>query len=167
MTPSQHQLNIISNLYDAAIDPNRWIAVLDQLALEIGAKSSVLLILETLNEYRYSISKSSSHIDHQPEYARIYERDYSQFEAEHFSRVAQLPAGKIIKEVDYVDDCAEYRNRPDVAFLEEKCGIFERFAVRLNQEKAWCDCITGSTPFPKDSRQFMSLQTRRLTSQDG
>lgn len=142
MTLSQHHLDIVSRLYDAAIDPNRWTESLDQLAAEIGAKSSALLILETLNEYRYSISKCSSHINLQPEDARIYERDYSKYEAEHFARVAKMPAGKIIKEIDYVDDPNAYRYRPDVAFLEQRFGIFERFAVRLNEEKAWFDCIT-------------------------
>lgn len=142
MTPNSRQLRVIAELYDAAIDAGSWSQVLDRLAVEVGAKSAVLLILETIRDYKYSISKCSSHINADPDHASIYEQHYSHFEAEHFKRVAQLPAGNIINEAEKYSDPAEFRSRPDVAFLEQHFGIYERFAVRLNPEKAWFDCIT-------------------------
>ena len=142
MTLSHKHLQIISNLYDAAIDPVRWPEILDQVAFEIGAQSSAIILLETLNQYNYSINKMSSSLNSKAEYLKVYERDYAKYEKEHFSRVSRLPAGQIINEIEYVEDPIEFRNRPDVAFLEKNFGFFERFAVRLNEERAWFDCIT-------------------------
>lgn len=139
----KENLRLISNLYDAAINPDYWTKVLDGMALSIGAKGSALLMLETLDGYNYSINKLSSlFTEPSPKLAEIYEAEYSRFEGNHFANVAQSPARKIIKDLDYIQDPTEFRRRPDVAYLEEKFGIYERFAVRLNAEEAWFDCIT-------------------------
>lgn len=139
----QENLHIISKLYDAAVNPNYWPEILDDMAMSIGARGSALLMLETMGDYNYSINKLSSLFTQQsPELAVTYEKEYAGFESEHFANVSQSPAGKIIKDIDYIRDPEQFRKRPDVMFLENSFGIYERFAVRLNEGKAWFDCIT-------------------------
>lgn len=136
-------LEVISKIYDATINPNYWTECLDHIAEKIGAKGSALLLLETLDQYSYSISQLSSLFTQESKDDAIkYQQEYSHYEKEHFANVSISPPGNIIKDVEYINNPQLFRQRPDVVFLEEKFGVYERFAVRLNEEKAWFDCLT-------------------------
>ena len=140
MNIDKAKLDLIASLYDAAVDPNRWPALLDQLVVQLGAKGSALLMIETLERYNYSVSATNSlYIEADK---RIYEQQFARYEAEHFARVAQGPARIVAKDLDYVIDPLRFRERPDVVFLLERAGVFERFALKLNDDAAWFECIT-------------------------
>lgn len=132
-------LLLSAEIYDAAIKPDLWEGILDRLADEVGAKGAVLLALETLRHYRYSISLSCSL--YPDDVRRRYERKFARYEAKHFANVAKAKPGEIVLDEDYLADAAAFRTRPDVAYLERESGVFERFAVRLNDDRAWFDCI--------------------------
>lgn len=132
-------LQLCAEIYDASIKPDLWEGLLNQLAAEVGAKGAVMLVLETLGQYRYSISFSSSL--YSEDARRRYEREYSRYEAGDFSHVASSKPGDIVLSEDYVADPKAFRARPDVAFLEKEFGVFERFAVRLNDDRAWFDFV--------------------------
>lgn len=132
-------LQLCAEIYDASIKPDLWEGLLNRLTAEVGAKGAVLLALETLGQYRYSISFSSSL--YSEDARRRYEREYSRYEASDFSRVASSKPGDIVLSDDYVADPKAFRARPDVAFLEKEFGVFERFAVRLNDDRAWFDFV--------------------------
>lgn len=136
---TKHDIALSARIYDAAIDPSVWEGVLDNLCREIGAKGAVLLVLETLGNYRYSISMSSSL--YSEEVQRRYEREFSRHEQRHFSNVAVSRPGEIVLDEDYVCDPVAFRMRPDVEFLEKTSSVFERFAMRLNSDRAWFDCL--------------------------
>jgi len=136
----QKTLTAISLLYDAALNPNYWEESLDLIAPLIGAKSSALLILETLGTYNYSISKTSSMFS--LDVKNTYQEKFSSYEEAHFSNVALSSPGDLVYDADYLRDPASFKRRPDVEYLINQAGVYERFAVRLNSEKAWFDCIT-------------------------
>ena len=74
--------------------------------------------------------------------AQTYVSEFAVYEKRHFENVAQSTAGVIVKDEAYLKDQAAFRQRPDVAFLEDKYRVFERFAIRLNDDRAWFDCLT-------------------------
>ena len=149
-----------SKLYDASINQAHWVEALDRIAPMIGAKGSALLLLETLGQYSYSINQSSSIY---PEHLKkIYVEEYSIHEQVNFNNIANSTPGEIIIDADYTDDPIKFRSRPDVKFILDNIGVFERFGVRLNVEKAWFDCITFQYD---DSRGNINLKEKQVLKQ--
>lgn len=140
MVDEKKYFQILSSLYETAVDSNKWPEVLDQLAPIVGAKTSALLLVSANNNYDYAVSVSCSAIS--DEAKKIYVQDYSSYEEEHFKRTVATPAGTIINEREFFKDKSVFDNRPDVVFLKERLGVHERFAVKLNNEPSWVECIT-------------------------
>lgn len=132
-------LRLSAEIYDASIKPELWEGVLDRLTAEVGAKGAVVLILETLGQYRYSVNHACSLYTESDR--QRYVREYARYEANDFAKIANSKPGEIVLSADYVADPTAFRKRPDVVFLEERYGVFERFAVRLNGDRAWFDYI--------------------------
>ena len=140
MNITNKQMLLISELYDASMNQDLWGDILDQLASEIGAKGSALLSIAILNQYQYSVNKASSLFSEQVK--SKYELEFAKYEETNFAAVANSPAGVLVYDAEYLRTPKTFANRPDVAFLREQCGIYERIAIRLTDEKAWFDCLT-------------------------
>lgn len=132
-------LALSARIYDASIQPELWHEVLDGLALEVGARGGILVALETLGQYRYSINYMST--SYPKAICEHYEKHYTQYEAKQAALVAKSKPGEIVLEADYLADPEAFRARPDVAYLLKELGLFQRFAVRLNDDRAWFDCV--------------------------
>jgi hypothetical protein len=98
MPTATDALLLSAEIYDAAIEPNLWEGLLNRLAREVGAKGAVLLALETLGQYRYSISLSCSLYSEATR--RRYEQEFARHEAKHFSNVAKAKPGEIVLDED-------------------------------------------------------------------
>ncbi|MCZ7599577.1 MAG: hypothetical protein M5U09_20080 [Gammaproteobacteria bacterium] len=140
MRLTQNQLALIADIYDAAIRPSQWVELLDRLVPEVGAKGSALLSIEALGQYHYSISETSSL--YSSEVKSTYEREYSRFEESHFANVARSEPRTLVFDEERSRDPESFFRRKDVSYLRETCGVYERFAVKLNDDPARFDCLT-------------------------
>ena len=115
--------------------------LLDQLHPIVGAKSAGLIVVDTTQSGDHAVNQfgaTSSGID--PDRMAIYNRDYAKYETTIVMKGFTTTPGEIIIDPDF-EDFHAVSLRPDVVFSKENFGIFHRFGVRLNEEKAWCDVL--------------------------
>lgn len=137
---------LTADIYDAAVDEMRWPGLLERIAAPLGARGTALLVLENREDFHYQISTFSEGYGDVSPIVREYEREFAHHEADHFSRVAVSEPGRIVIEPGFLEDRLSMLERPDVKFLADKLGILDRFAVRLNDDRAWFDCLTAQYP---------------------
>jgi len=138
---------LIGDIYHASIDPERWTEVLDRMGQCLGAKGVVMLSLKG-GDGGYRISRTNS-LYHKSDALSVYAREYSHHEADVFRRVAECPPGTDIRDERFNDHTVDVRTYPDVRFLLDHCGVFERCGVRLSEDKGWFDAIAFQYAFDR------------------
>ncbi|RED52006.1 helix-turn-helix transcriptional regulator [Aestuariispira insulae] len=140
MVISQKNLDLISGIYEIALDPLAWRPVLDQLCLETGAVAiNTVLVDHTIPEIRINATS-----------AKFTEAVLREFNAHHLENEApaimaltKYRPGEFISETQIYSDIG--RNREEVSttgWLRERFNIDYRVATRLNTDPAWLDCLT-------------------------
>ncbi len=139
MTSNSAELNLISDIYDAAIDTELWEPLLDRLCPYVGAKGGALLGLNMLDLHQYTLNcVSSIYSKHD---MQMYRDNYSKYEENHLRLAAESPVGSVVLDTDFTDNAAKLVNRPDIKYLRENFGIYERFGIRLNDDGSWFDAV--------------------------
>ena len=136
---------LIPGIYEASIDPNKWVSNLDGLARLVGARGGALLLLETLDVYRYSINFLSSHYQKDGQIHDLmieYQNDYSSYEKEVFTGLGKAEPFTLFKDLQFDTGRESILKRPDVAFLHKNFGVLDRFGVSLNSEKEYFNAMT-------------------------
>lgn len=140
MQLTQSRLDLISDMYEAAINPSHWCRLLDRLAPEIGAKGSALFSVDVMSESRCAVNETNSLYDE--DVKSTYRQELSRFEESHLADVARSEPWSIVYDEERTRSPVTFSRRQDVAYLRESCGVYERFAVKLNDDPAWFDCLT-------------------------
>lgn len=136
---------IVAALYEAAMAPDAWLRVLDHLHPLVNARASALLVAERSNSEGapHQFARTSSLLTQAV--MEPYMRDYAHYERDHVNRVFDSEPGCVVVDEAF-DDRDSIVKRPDVAFGLKHLGIVDRFGVRLNDDRAWFDCIAFQYP---------------------
>ena len=140
MDISQKNLDLISDIYEVALDNGAWRPVLDQLALETGAEGvSSLVVDHTIPEIR--ISATSACFSEQA--LQEYNRDHLENEASAIMALTKYPPGEFVSESQVLSDVGLTREELSTTqWLRDRFNIDFRVATRLNTSPAWLDCLT-------------------------
>ncbi|OED35921.1 hypothetical protein AB833_29140 [Chromatiales bacterium (ex Bugula neritina AB1)] len=141
MNPVQMDKELISKLFATGTYSSKWPPLLDQLHPLCNAKGAGLVVVENVPDakgrtHHFNCLSTSFDSDIQSYYAD----NYSHHEVDHIKLVFEGRVGEVITDPAF-DDIEAISQRPDVAYLIEYMDIFDRFGVRLNDDKAWSDAI--------------------------
>ncbi len=133
--------SLITSLYSTAQSKEKWPVLLDQLHPVVNASSAVLMVVDAWSDGQrppYQFGAVCSGMD--AEKMEIYNEKYSHLERGHVLQCVDSEPQTMVVDPAFRNK-AEISARLDVAFAIEELGIFHRFGVRLNKDKAWQDLI--------------------------
>jgi len=131
--------HLFSSLYDAAIRPQRWTPLLDELGELVGASGGAILSFDLRRDAEYRISYASSLY---PDTERMeYAESYAHHEREHVAAALASAPGTIVVDPAFTENRDAVWNRPDVRFLRERYGVFDRFGVKLGDDDLRLDFL--------------------------
>ncbi|MCZ7599573.1 MAG: hypothetical protein M5U09_20060 [Gammaproteobacteria bacterium] len=93
-----------------------------------------------MSESRCAVNETNSLYDE--DVKSTYRQELSRFEESHLADVARSEPWSIVYDEERTRSPVTFSRRRDVAYLRESCGVYERFAVKLNDDPAWFDCLT-------------------------
>ena len=134
-------IQLVKEFYGTSSYSKKWPPLLDKLHPVCNAKSAAIAVIEKApdaNGKAHSINCVSTNLDE--EVQEYYGENYAHYEADHATLVFGSRVGEMIVDPAF-NDVEKISQRPDVIFAKEHMGIFHRFAVRLNDDGAWSDCI--------------------------
>ena len=131
--------NLIPSIYESTLTPEKWVSNIGEIASLIGAKGSAILLLETLDIYKYSISLTTS--NYPVDVMQRYQRVYMKYEEEAMKKLGAAEVGTLVKDDLFEKDRDAAAARPDVKYLLHHLGIFDRFGVRLNSDREYFNGI--------------------------
>lgn len=139
MRVTRAQLDLISRIYDAALDQSAWADILDGMAKQCGAHGSAIGLADT-HSPEVHIQKGSS------VYSRSileeYDRRFQAEDLEAYQNLSRYPAHRMISDTDLFSGGKPDRELPALEFLHEHLGIAHRAAARLNRDRAWVGVMT-------------------------
>lgn len=140
MAITQAQLELISRIYNAALDQTAWTGILDNVAAQCGARGCAIGLADT-NSPEVQIQVGNSL------YSKGFLEEYNRrFQAENVNEYEHLrrhPAYRMLRDTEIL--CGEEvpaRERPTLKYLYEQFGIAHRAAARLNRDGAWIGGLT-------------------------
>jgi len=139
MTLTAEHLQLLGDIYDAAIDPTRWPALLDRLAIAHGAVGAALHAIDAIDRTVFSVQEFSSFFS--PELVNEYLTTYAKYEGNAWDLMFTKPVGSIVTDEDLWPDREAFATRPDVVWARDEVGYFHRAAAKLSDERAWFDAI--------------------------
>jgi hypothetical protein len=120
LTVTRAQLDLVSHIYDAALDQAAWTGVLDDVAKQCGAHGSAIGLADT-NSPEVHIQRGSS------VYSKSFLEEYdSRFQAEDreaYQNLFRFPAHQMISDSDLFSRDIPARELPAQIFLQEHLGI--------------------------------------------
>ncbi|MFN4100259.1 MAG: helix-turn-helix transcriptional regulator, partial [Pararhodobacter sp.] len=143
--PDYH--HVITQIYDAAADSQRWQQALDAVAARVGARGGALLVYE-LGDMPYSVSALSSayrslEATGQGQY---YLENLSHLEAHQWAYISRMRLNEIERDENMGIAQSDLDSRADYVFLREAAGTLRRLAFRLNDNRGWFDGVTLGFP---------------------
>ncbi|MDJ0684065.1 MAG: helix-turn-helix transcriptional regulator [Alphaproteobacteria bacterium] len=130
---------IVGSIYDAAVNPEYWSAALDPIAVEVGAKGSVIFAVSDAHATPFSVVSYSSLFD-AGAIAKLY-RDWEKYVGDWWKSYLNMPAGTFITDEMVWTDRDAFNVRPDVLWAIQTKGYYNRTAMILSYDKAWFDAI--------------------------
>lgn len=140
MGVTRAQLDLISRIYDAALDQTAWVGALDDVAKQCGAHGCAIGLADTTSP-DVQIQTGNSL------YSKDFLEDYNRrFQAENIAEYRNLfrcQAHRMFRDTDILyREKVPARDRPTLKFLYERFGIAHRAAGRLNRDGAWIGALT-------------------------
>lgn len=136
MTLTGDHLDCLSEIYDTLLDARRWPRMLDVLARAHGGFSATALAIDE----RYSESAVNfNSLAFPPELVADYVANHERAEAEAYEALFRAPPLRWMRDDEAFRGPLE--EQPSVLWFREKLGIWNRAAIRLNDNPAWRDAI--------------------------
>lgn len=139
MRVSQPQLDLISRIYDAALDQSAWTSILDGMAKECGAHGSAIGLAD-IHSPEVHIQKGSS--VYSRSFLEEYDRRFQAEDLEAYQNLSRYPAHRMISDTELFFGGNPARELPAQVFLHKHLGIAHRAAARLNRDGAWVGVMT-------------------------
>ncbi len=145
MKITSQDLEIISNIYDVALDSTKWMGVLDDLVKRTGCVGSNVFIADHIHG-----ELSSAHVSEGlgPAFQVYIERGFNKIDEIAIPNLHNIiPERKLVKNSDaYVEHNRQYGTGLDQSELDQymasSWGIHHRYLSPLNYKKAYIDMAT-------------------------
>lgn len=142
-------IELLPSIYDASINPEIWLDVLDRASDTCGARGSTLIAVENGGDIQFHVDMRSERwrqvSDEQWSY---YMDNFFHLEKEAWAFFATLPKQHLLTDDQLWTNDEELKNRPDYRYLLDTVGVFRKAGARLNDNPSWFDNIA----FQFDSR---------------
>lgn len=148
------QIDCLSAIYDAVLEPASWPRMLDLFAMRMGAYSAVAATTDARHpELEIFQIGASLPADEIARYVSLYGAE----EAEAFANIARAPRFSWLLEGDVFGQPMETYAHP--RFLAERFGVMARAAIRVNDGSGWLDTLSllyrsSSPPLPSGAKAF-------------
>ena len=155
MDINQQSLDLISDIYELALDQRSWTDVMDRSCVEAGAVAMNTLLVDHLHpEIQISATSSLFTEDDLQEF----NQDHMEDESAAIMALSKYPAGAYMSDEQVFQDIGKTKAEiSSTGWLRKKFGIDHRVAVRLNTGPAWLDCLTfhyaAERPFQTDQER--------------
>lgn len=139
---AQSALSVLPSIYDSAVDSSVWGEALERSAIAVGAKGSLLLIIDQNKKNDLEINHFSKIWINMPEKMAMYNEKYAHYEKPAWNILYSMDKQTLMLDTEVWSDEPDLINRPDYLFLREQIGIVHKCAARLNDNNSWWDAIT-------------------------
>ena len=140
MRIARAQVELISRVYDAALDQTAWVGALNGVAEQCGADEATLIAVADMNNSDMQIQSGNSL------YSKDFLDDYKRRFPENVASMRKLgrfPAYRMFRDTEILyDEEVPARERPTLKFLYERFGIAHRAAGRLSRNGAWLGALS-------------------------
>lgn len=134
MSVTRAQLDLVSRIYDAALDQSAWTGILNDVSEQCGALGCALGLADTNNQNSYQIGNHLYSDDFMVEYNRRFQAD----NVTEYLNLLRFPACQMIHDKDILSgEEVPARERAPLKYLHEQFGIAHRAGARLNKDGAW------------------------------
>lgn len=137
---AEFDINLASDLFDAAIDEERWTSLIDRLVDCCGAHSGAVVSVNNAEEQGFQAVWMSRRVT--PEIIDAYNNKLSKYEASGVPVIANSPRFQVLTEHDLWPDEQDLQSRPDFVALREMLGIDHRIVARINEDPSWFNTFT-------------------------
>lgn len=137
VTVDQTHLDFIPRIYEAAIHPEKWPAVLEEFSAFCGAAGASLMLGDTVHPE--IVSRPVSPL-FKPQYVAEYERRFGEEETRALSSVARHPVQTWITEEQALGKPATEIGAN--LYMRSELGLDRRVATRLNDTQIWFDGLS-------------------------
>jgi DNA-binding CsgD family transcriptional regulator len=131
--------SVLPDIYDAAMQGDRWQKALDGLSEVLGARGTILMAYD-LVETPFQMNSWSSL--YTVEELREYSARFSHYEAEIAAYTRHIPPRQLGRDIDIWPEIEHDASRDDLIYLRDRFGIYHRSGAKLNVHGAWKDFIT-------------------------
>jgi DNA-binding CsgD family transcriptional regulator len=150
-------VQVISEIYDAAMRPSRWEQVLDRMG-EVGGAGGLGLFVADPTTEEFALSAASSVFS--PERMLEYVERYQKSDAPAYEALSRFPALRLISDDEALARARDASALPARVWLRETFGLRSRAASRLHDEGVWFDVLV--TQFSADAAELTSERLRPL-----
>lgn len=135
--PRHDDFDLVGQLYEAALAPERWPEVLDRLARRCGGGGAVV----TLVDPRYAEISLVFHAS--SVYTPRIQQEYFEHYAAHdrAGAVFTAPAGRIVIDEELWPDPAEFARDPLIQWRRARTGLPRSIGINLNNGEGFSDCL--------------------------
>ena len=144
---TQRHLDLISQIYDLPLHPERWSTVLDQFASIMGANMIGIAVHDPMTSGQ-QLSVSSSNFT--PALQAEYNTQISTLGESPYAKMAANPKREFWTELEMLgmDNIEQYLARPSSQWLIQKFNVTYGIGSCLNLDRSWTDIL--SILFPEN-----------------
>lgn len=140
MTVTRAQLDLISRIYDAALDKTAWTGILDDVARQCGALGSTIGFTDI---HKPVVQEEFSNSFYSAEFFETYSKHFREEGGAEFQNLLRHPVHQMIRDTEILaHEKIPAHERPTLQFLRDGYGIGHRSAARINKDGAWIGAIT-------------------------
>lgn len=146
MKISQKELNFISQIYDAVLEPDNWLNTIDSFSNLIGAKAAMLSVVDHVyQQHEYTVA--SGYYRSHPDFDRLSKEYFEHVwlkEQRTYEHMVSCPNAGFITDYSSLgfDSPGQLATHTPTQWLQKNFGFYYRAGSRLNNSRAWNDLIT-------------------------
>lgn len=140
MAVTRAQLDLISRIYDAALDQTAWAGILDDVAKQCDAHGCAIGLAD-LNSPMVQIQAGNSL--YSKDFLENYNRRFQADNVSEYQHLFRYPTYQMIRDTEILaGEEVPAHERPTLTYLRERFGIGHRAAGRLNRDGSWIGALT-------------------------
>lgn len=135
---TRRDLELISKIYDAAIDPGRWPQIMENLVAHVGADGGAIFAAdENFSEFAIEVTTSIW----TPRTLDTYRRRFHAAESPLYQNLNRFPPRQLLLDDQILDGICVASELPARRWLASEMGITHRAAARLQKQNIWFDVM--------------------------
>lgn len=140
MTVTRAQLDLISHIYDAALDQTAWKDILDEVVSQCGALGSGIAFADI---HKPVVPEQFGNSLYSAEFFETYNDRFGEEGAAEYLNLLRNPEYRMIRDTEFfAGEKIPAHERPTLEYLRDRYGIGHRSAARLNKDGAWIGAMT-------------------------